>query len=128
MFQTIKTKADIGNFLDKTNGLHDGYIIGVWYANDGISKINGGYFFDPEQTKLRLKILVTSLHDTIIEIEFENLVEWQIRDNQFEITDTSVILDDQNRIIWSDDIDIDMDQLKKGSFVVANSMKWRMLA
>lgn len=127
MFHTIKTKGDINNFLDKTNALHDGYVIGVQYTNSGISKTNGGHLFDPEQTKLIIKILVTSIYDAVIEIEFENLLEWQIRDNQFDITDTFVIFDEQNRIVWADDVYANMDELKKGSYVIARSMKWRIV-
>ena len=35
MFNEIKTREDIEIFLDKTNALHDGYILGVQYANNG---------------------------------------------------------------------------------------------
>ena len=127
MFNTIKTTSDIEHFLDKTNCLHDGYIIGVCYANNGISKTNCGHFFDPEKTKLSIKILVTSIYDTIIEIVFENILEWQIRDNQFDITDTSVTFDEQKMIVWADDVCVNMNELKKGSYVIAKSMKWRIV-
>ena len=74
MFNTIKTKKDIENFLDKTNALHDGYIIGVQYTNGGITKLEYGHHFNPEQTKLIIQVLVTSIFDAIVEIEFENPV------------------------------------------------------
>ena len=60
-----------------------------------------------------------------MEIEFENLSEWQIKDNQWDITDTTVMFDKQHRIIWSDDAYISMDELKEGSYAIAGSMKWR---
>lgn len=127
MFELIKSSKDIKNFLDKTNSLHDGYIIGVQYTNKGISRIEYGHLFNPEQTKLSLQILVTSICDSIVEIEFEELLEWQIKDNQWDITDTTVIFDDQHWIVWSDDVYTNMDELKEGSYAIAKSMRWRIL-
>ena len=127
MFELIKSSKDIKNFLDKTNSLHDGYIIGVQYTNKGISRIEYGHLFNPEQTKLSLQILVTSICASIVEIEFEELLEWQIKDNQWDITDTTVIFDDQHWIVWSDDVYTNMDELKEGSYAIAKSMRWRIL-
>ena len=127
MYHEIKTIKDIQSFIDISNSLHDGYIINVQYANNGISIDGDTYCFNPEQTKLTLQILVTSICDTIIEIEFENLKEWQIKDNQWDITDTTVIFDKDNWILWSDDVYIDQDELKNGSYVIAKTMKWRVV-
>lgn len=126
MFKEIKSDKDIKEFLDKTNSLHDGYIIGVQYENKGISKTEYAHYFDSEKTGLRLRILVTSISDAIVEIEFEDILKWQIKDNQSEITDTSVIISDQRYIIWSDDVFSNTAELDKGSFVIAKSMKWRI--
>ena len=127
MFNSIKTAEDIMCFLDKTNSLHDSYIVKVEYINDGIEKTENGHYFNSEQTKLILKILVTSIYDSVVEIEFENLSEWQIKDNQWEITDTSVTFNEQRYIVWSDDNFVDIDEFKKGSYVIAKSMKWRIV-
>ena len=127
MYNEIKTMKDIEFFLDKTNSLHDGYIINVHYANNGISIDGDTYYFNPEQTKLTLQILVTSNCDTIIEIEFECLKEWQIKDNQCDITDTTVFLDKDNWILWSDDVYVNQDELKNCSYVIAETMKWRVI-
>ena len=60
MFNEIKTENDIQNFIDKTNSLHDGYIVGVQYTNDVITNVDeNGYFTKPDASKLILKILVT---------------------------------------------------------------------
>ena len=126
MYNSIKSSEDIQYFLEKVNSLHDGYIIGVQYINNGISKIAHGHSFNPEQTKLVVKILVTSIGDAVVELEFENLLEWQIKDNQWDMTDTTVMLDDHNWIIWSDDVYINMEEVKKGSYVIAESMRWRI--
>lgn len=125
MFQSIKSEQDIKEFLDKTNSLHDGYLIGVEYVNNGISVNKDEYTFDFEKTKLILRIMVTSIFDTIIEIEFEGLSEWQIRDNQRDILETSLFFDKNHRIVWTDDTYINMENLKNTSYVIAQSMKWR---
>ena len=126
MFNIIKTKKDVENFLDKTNALHDGYIIGVQYTNGGITKLEYGHHFNPEQTKLTIQVLVTSIYDTIVELEFENLLEWQIRDNQWDITDSSIIFDENGSIIWLDDVYTTAEEMKKGSYVIAKTMQWRI--
>ena len=126
MFNIIKTKKDVENFLDKTNALHDGYIIGVQYTNGGITKLEYGHHFNPEQTKLIIQVLVTSIFDAIVEIEFENLLEWQIRDNQWDITDSSIMFDENGSNIWLDDVYTTAEEIKKGSYVIAKTMQWRI--
>ncbi len=123
----VKTSEDVAHFLEKTNYLHDGYVISVQYMNNGITKVDGGHRFSPELTKLTIQILVTSIWDTVVEIEFENLSEWQIKDNQWDITDTSVMFDEKNQIVWSDDVYVSMQELKNGSYAIAESMKWRIV-
>lgn len=127
MFNKITTTDDIEKFLDRTNGLHDGYIIGVQYVNKGITSIDHGYLFDFLKTKLTIQILVTSICDTVVEMEFEGLTEWQIKDKQWDIVVASVMFDEKKRIIWSDDQFVNMEELKKGSYAIAESMKWRII-
>ncbi len=127
MLNSIKTTEDIKNFLNKTNSLHDGYIIGVQYVNNGITRIENGHCFNSEQTKLIIQILVTSIWNTIVEIEFENLLEWQIQDNQCNITDTTIMFNDQKWIVWADDVYTSMDELRNCSYAIAKSMKWRIV-
>lgn len=128
MFHLVKSIEDINNFLDKTNLLHDGYVVGVKYINSGISKTERGHFFEPEKAKLILQILVTSIWDAVVEIEFDGLFEWQIKDNQFsDIINTSVFFNSENRIVWLDDIYTGTEAMKKKSYVIARSMKWRII-
>ena len=127
MLYSIKNINDINNFLDKTNSLHDGYVVEVKYINNGISRIEGGHRFEPAKTKLVLQILVTSIWDAVVEIEFENLLEWQIKDNQSDIFDVSVFFNEDNLIVWMDDIYTSADEMKKGSYVIAESMGWRIV-
>lgn len=128
MYREIKTEKDIQAFLDESNSLHDGHIINVQYANNGISIDGDTYHFDSERTKLTLQILVTSICDAVIEIEFENLKEWQIKEYPgWDMTDTSVVLDKDGWIIWSDDAYIDAKELKNGSYAIAKTMRWRVV-
>ena len=128
MFNEIRTREDIQFFLEKTNSLHDGHIINVQYINNGISKGENGYWLVSDQTKLTLQILVTSIWDAVVEIEFENVLEWQIKNCYYwDMTDTSVIFDEQNSIIWTDDVFINMEETKTGSYAIAKSMKWRII-
>ena len=127
MFKTIRTDEDIREFLDRTNHLHDGYILALDFRNEGITKEGENrHRIDPSQTKLSLRILVTSILDTVVEIEFENLSQWQIKNGAWDdITDTSVTFDEENRIVWSDDSYAN-NETESGSFVVCGSMKWRI--
>ncbi len=127
MFSEIKSDNDIEYFLDKTNCLHDGYIIGVRYTHDGISKIENGHHFNPEQTKLILQILVTSIWDTVVEIEFESLLEWQIKDTASSVFATYVYFSGEDIIVWSSEFCQNPDDLKNYSYVIATSMKWRIV-
>ena len=127
-FYSIISSEDINFFLEKTNALHDGYFIRVQYVNDAITNIDeNGHYINPDAKKLILRILVTSIYNSIVEIEFDGVVEWKIIDNQMDITDTSIIFDEKNHIVWSDDCFINMTELKQGSYVIANSMKWRIV-
>jgi len=126
MYNSIKSSEDIQYFLEKVNALHDGHIIGVQYVNNGISKIEHGHSFNPEQTKLVIRILVTSIWDAVVELEFENLLQWQINETQWDMTDATVKFDDHNWIVWSDDVYINMEEMEKGSYVIAKSMRWRI--
>ncbi len=127
-YSYIKTQKDVEHFLEKTNSLHDGYVIGVQYTNDAITNVDeNGYLIDPDAKKLILRILVTSIRDTIVEIEFDGVLKWQIKDDQGDMTDTSILFVEHDRILWLDDIFTNMNELKNGSYVIADSMRWRIV-
>lgn len=127
MFKAIKTAADIEEFIHKTNDLHDGYVIGVQYANKGITAVPHGHQFDFRKTRLTIQILVTSINDTVVELEFEDLREWQVRDNQWDMVTTTVLFDEKGWIIWTNDQFVNMEELKNSSYAIARSMKWRIV-
>ena len=130
MFNEIKTEKDIQYFLEKTNSLHDGYIVGVQYTNDILTNVDeNGYFTNPDATKLIIRILVTSIFDTLVEIEFENLWEWQVLNDTYHyvILDTSVSFNEKGYIIWADDALIQPEDIEGSSYAIAKSMKWRIV-
>ena len=127
MFNEIKTEKDIQTFLEKTNQLHDGHIISAIYTNNGIEKTEGGHSYSPWKTTLTLKVLVTSIWDAVVEIEFEGLYEWQIYDNFSDIFATTLSFDDMGHIVWADNPWHTREDLKRSSFVIAASMKWRIV-
>lgn len=127
MFNEIKTEKDIQDFIDKTNSLHDGYIISVIYENNGIEKIESGHLFSPWMTALTLRILVTSIWDTIVEIKFECLDQWQIKDNFSDILSMTLSFNKQGHIVWADDVWKNIEELKSCSYVIAESLKWRIV-
>ena len=130
MFNEIKTEKDIQYFLEKTNSLHDGYIVGVQYTNDILTNVDeNGYFTNPDATKLIIRILVTSIFDTLVEIEFENLWEWQVLNDTYHyvILDTSVSFNEKGYIIWADDALIEPEDIEGSSYAIAKSMKWRIV-
>ena len=122
----IKSKQDIDFFLDQTNSLHDGYIIGVQYKHHGHAGGNP-HWIDPTLSELKIQIMVTSICDAVVELVFQTLSEWQVRDNTFDITDTAISFTEDGNIIWADDYSTDPDIRKDGSFVVAKTLKWRFV-
>ena len=125
-YHTIDSQSDIDLFLDRTNDLHDAYLIGVQYAHNGHTGGNPSYI-DPDRAELRLRWLVTSIYDRIVELVFTAPLQWQLRDQGFDITDTAVSFTDKGFVVWADDISTDPKVLESGSYVIAKAMKWRFL-
>lgn len=126
---TIRTSKDIERFQDVSNGLHDGYITHVEYNNSGISFVEHGLRFDYTGLSLVIYVLVTSLpgHPTF-EISFRNILEWQINSFQFsDMIGFSILILQNDTFLWADDISSNIDDLKQGSYVVAESIRYRML-
>ena len=127
---TIRTNADIETFQDISNGLHDGYITHVEYNNNGISAIEHGLYFDYTGLSLIIRVLVTSLpeHPTY-EISFRNIYEWQINSFQFsDMIGFSILILENGTFLWADDISCNIDDLKQGSYVIAESIQYRLLS
>lgn len=128
-YKTIRTPADAETFQDKANGLHDGYITHVGYHNGGISARENYLSFDFRETSLVIQILVTSMrgHPTF-ELHFRGVTEWQIRDCQMsEMTDCTILFLDDGKLLWADDCSANLSDLKKGSYVIAESIQYRKI-
>ena len=125
-YHTIDSQSDIDLFLDRTNDLHDAYLIGVQYAHNGHTGGNPSYI-DPDRAELRLRWLVTSIYDRIVELVFTAPLQWQLRDQGFDITDTAVSFTDNGFVVWADDFSTDPEVRESGSYVIAKAKKWRCL-
>ena len=125
-YYSIKSPADIDTFIEKTNALHDGYIVAVEYRNNGI-KISGDvYEFNPELKQLIIRVLITSIQDAVLEMEFENVLEWKITQSNCDILEAGVSFDEKGFIIWADGA-IDLNNVQENdSYVIAGKMKWRL--
>lgn len=124
---SIKNLADINTFIEKTNALHDGYIIAVEYQNNGI-KISGNYYeFNPELKQLKIRVLITSIQGAVLEMVFENISEWKITEANNDILEAAVSFDDKGFIVWAVGA-INLDNIEDNdSYVIAEKMKWRIL-
>ena len=126
MFNEISSADDIKLFLEKTNMLHDGYILDAKYEFHGIEKIENKVWFCSGQDKVTLKIVVNSIFDAIVEIEFDKVSEWQINSRNREIFAAHVDFIEPDRIIWAAEFNENLNEMKKNSYVIARSMKWRI--
>lgn len=123
-YTEIKNKRDIKEFFEKTNSLHDGHIISVQYFDDCTKSDRCS--FESRNAILSIKVLVTSMPDTTVEIEFEDVLKWQIKNDCSEILDITLFFN-EGFVVWADDIITDMEDIKNCSYVVARSMKWRIV-
>ena len=125
-YHPINSQSDIDLFLDRTNSLHDAYLIGVDYVHNGHTCGNPHYI-DPDKAELRLRWLVTSIYDKTVELVFTAPLEWQIKEWGYDITNTAVSLTDKGFVIWADLDSTAPEFREQGSYVIAQAMKWRFL-
>ena len=122
----ISTDRDIEIFLERTNHLHDGYVISTSYKNNGIEMIDGGYDFYFDKSRLILQILITSLEDVIVEMVFDSVYEWQLCGGELPILDSYMHFDTNGSIVFTDEKDDGFEYL--GSIrIVAGRMSWRII-
>ena len=128
-YHVIKTATDVQEFHNISNGLHDGHITHVEFNNTGISAHDNCLTFDYTGTSLIIHVFVTSLPgNPTFEIAFHTISEWQI--NQYQFSDMlgfSILFLDNGLLLWADDISPNIADLKQGSYVVAESIKYRLL-
>lgn len=126
-YYSIKSFADLDTFKEKTNALHDGYIIAVEYRNNGI-KISGDvYEFNPELEHLIIRVLITSIQNAVLEMVFESVLEWKITKTQSDIVEVAVCFNDNGFLVLTDDATNLENFIDNDSYVIAKKMKWRFL-
>ena len=123
----METRTDIDTFLEKTNVLHDGYIIGVEFHNNGIIPTKFGYEFRPELKQLTIRVLITSIYDAVLEMVFDEVLEWRVTDSQRDIIEAAVFFNDRGFLVWTDDAGTVGTFKENDSYVVADRMKWRII-
>ena len=78
-YTPILTPEDAKAFIQAVNSLHDGEMTDIRYRFNGITKLpEGGHMYEPDETELRITVLVTSIWDSVVELVFESLDDWQL--------------------------------------------------
>ena len=121
----IKTKKDIETFKKQTNCLHDGHILSAEYQNHGMTSHSD--FYDFTQTELKLRICVTSIEDTVVEILFRDITEGQLRLGYYEILDSALAFLEDGRLLWTDACCTNREYYKEESYIIAKEMGWRIV-
>ena len=126
-YHIISDEIDAAVFLSEANGLHDGYIVSVDYQHHGYTWGNPMYI-DPEKTKLVLRVMVTSIYNTLIEMVFEFIKDFQIKDDEFGLLDSSITFSKDGYVTWCGDLTTEPDSLRDSNYVVSKVMKWRIVS
>ena len=128
-YTSILTPEDAKNFVEAVNSLHDGEITAINYHFNGITKLpEGGHMYAPDMTELRITVLVTSIWDSVVELVFEALDDWQLGGHSGScIYDILVDFDDNGFVIWTTGCSTDMAVMQEADFVISRRMKWRFV-
>ena len=123
----IRTQEDIVTFLNESNYLHDGYVQSVHYDDLGYERLeNGSSRVYADRGELKIRVIITSLCDTVIELIFRRVTKWQIQCGPMNcIFGISVAFSDNGQIVWADGPSTDEKTRQRGSYIVAGSMKYR---
>ena len=123
----IRTQEDIVTFLNESNYLHDGYVQSVHYDDLGYERLeNGSSRVYADRGELKIRVIITSLCDTVIELVFKSVTKWQIQCGPLNcIFGISVAFSDNGQIVWTDEYSADEKTRQNGSYVVAGSMEYR---
>ena len=129
VYTPILTPEDAKAFIEAVNHLHDGEITAINYRFDGITKLpEGGHMYAPDMTELRITVLVTSIWDSVVELVFEALDDWQLGGHSGScIYDILVDFNDRGLVIWTTGCSTDMETMREEDFVICSRMKWRFI-
>ena len=128
-YTPILTPEDAQVFVEAVNHLHDGEITAISYQFNGITKLpEGGHMYAPDMTEMRITVLVTSIWDSVVELVFEALDDWQLGGHSGScIYDILVDFSDRGFVIWTTGCSTDMAVMREEDFVIARRMKWRFV-
>ena len=128
-YTPILTPEDAKVFIEAVNSLHDGEMTDIRYRFNGITKLpEGGHMYEPDETELRITVLVTSIWDSVVELVFEALEYWQLGGYGGScIYDILVDFNGQRDVVWTTGYATSMDVMQDADFVVARRMKWRFV-
>ena len=128
-YTPILTPEDAKAFVESVNHLHDGEITAISYQFNGITKLpEGGHMYAPDMTEMRITVLVTSIWDSVVELVFEALDDWQLGGYSGScIYDILVDFSDRGFVIWTTGCSTDMAVMREADFVISRRMKWRFV-
>ena len=132
-YTPILTPEDAKAFIEAVNSPHDGEMTDILYRFNGITKLpGGGHMYEPDETELKITVLVTSIWDSVVELVFESLDDWQLgscsRSNiGTDIYGILVDSDDTGFVVWTTGHSTDMAVMQEADFVIARRMKWRFV-
>ena len=132
-YTPILTPEDAKSFVEAVNHLHDGEITAIDYRFTGITKLpEGGHMHAPDMTEMHITVLVTSIWDSVVELVFESLDDWQLgscsRSNiGTDIYGILVDFSDRGFVIWTTGCSTDMAVMQEADFVISRRMKWRFV-
>ena len=128
-YTPILTPEDAKSFVEAVNSLHDGEITAISYKFNGITKLpEGGHMYAPDMTEMRITVLVTSIWDSVVELVFESLDDWQLGGYSGScIYDILVDFNDKGFVIWTTGCSTDMAVMREEDFVISRRMKWRFI-
>ena len=132
-YTPILTPEDAKAFIKAVNDLHDGEITDIRYRFNGITKLpEGGHMYEPDKTELKITVLVTSIWDSVVELVFEALDDWQLGSCSRSHIGTDIYgilvdFDGQGFVTWTTGCSTDMAVMREADFVVARRMTWRFV-
>lgn len=126
MYNIIKTNEDVRLLEESSNGLHDGRIVSIDFQNRGINR-TGEYSiaYEHDKVEMKLRILVTSAFDKIIELYFKGVHQYRLDSYPFDdIFGFSIEFDKRGYVTWRDSLPGD----SLANFVHAREMSWRIVS
>ena len=72
--------------------------------------------------------MVTSIRNTLVEMVFEDIQDLQIKDVDYDLLDSSISFSGNGFVTWCGDRSTEPDSLQNSNYVIAKSMKWKIVS